>query len=41
MRRKNELLIQDKEYMTRENISLLEKNKRLEDRLDNLEREIV
>ena len=35
--RRLELLAQDKEYLTKENISLLEKNKRLEDRLDRLE----
>lgn len=32
LRRKNELLGHDKEYLTKENIELLEKNKRLEDR---------
>ena len=35
-RRKTELLLQDKEYLTKENIQLLEKNRRLEDRLDRL-----
>lgn len=31
-----DLLTQDKEYLTKENIQLLEKNKRVEDRLDRL-----
>jgi progesterone-induced-blocking factor 1 len=35
-RRKTELLTQDKEYLTKENIQLIEKNRRLEDRLDRL-----
>lgn len=35
-RRKMDLLGQDKEYLTKENIQLLEKNRRLEDRLDRL-----
>lgn len=35
-RRKMELLTQDKEYLTKENIQLIEKNRRLEDRLDRL-----
>ena len=35
-RRKLDLLGQDKEYLTKENIQLLEKNRRLEDRLDRL-----
>jgi progesterone-induced-blocking factor 1 len=39
--RKMDLLLQDKEYLTRENIQLLEKNKRLEDRLDRLEAELL
>jgi progesterone-induced-blocking factor 1 len=34
-------LSQDKDYLTRENISLLEKNKRLEDRIDKLEEEVI
>jgi progesterone-induced-blocking factor 1 len=34
--RKMDLLSQDKEYLTKENIQLLEKNKRVEDRLDRL-----
>ena len=33
LRRKIDLLQSDKEYLTKENISLLEKNKRLEDRV--------
>ncbi|KRX01429.1 hypothetical protein PPERSA_01332 [Pseudocohnilembus persalinus] len=41
MRRKTELLNQDKEYLTKENIELLEKNKRLEDRLDRMESELI
>ena len=40
-RRKTELLQQDKEYLTKENIELLEKNRRLEDRLDRLEAELL
>ena len=35
-RRKLDLLTQDKEYLTKENIQLIEKNRRLEDRLDRL-----
>lgn len=35
-RRKMDLLSQDKEYLTKENIQLIEKNRRLEDRLDRL-----
>ena len=35
-RRKLDLLIQDKEYLTKENIELIEKNRRYEDRLDRL-----
>lgn len=35
-RRKIDLLSQDKEYLTKENIQLIEKNRRLEDRLDRL-----
>lgn len=35
-RRKLEMLGQDKEYLTKENIQLIEKNRRLEDRLDRL-----
>ena len=35
-RRKIDLLAQDKEYLTKENIQLIEKNRRLEDRLDRL-----
>jgi progesterone-induced-blocking factor 1 len=31
-----DLLAQDKEYLTKENIQLIEKNRRLEDRLDRL-----
>ena len=41
LRRKNELLGHDKEYITKENIELLEKNKRLEDRIDKLEHELI
>lgn len=40
-RRKLDLLAQDKEYLTKENIQLLEKNRRLEDRLDRLEAELL
>lgn len=40
-RRKLELLSQDKEYLTKQNIQLLEKNRRLEDRLDRLESELL
>lgn len=40
-RRKTELLAQDKEYLTKENIQLIEKNRRLEDRLDRLEAELL
>ena len=40
-RRKLDLLGQDKEYLTKENIQLLEKNRRLEDRLDRLESELL
>jgi len=40
-RRKLDLLSQDKEYLTKENIQLLEKNRRLEDRLDRLESELL
>lgn len=36
-RRKVDLLSQDKDYLTRENIQLSEKNKRLEDKMDRLE----
>lgn len=39
--RKMDLLTQDKEYLTKENIQLLEKNKRVEDRLDRLETELL
>lgn len=39
--RKMDLLTQDKEYLTKENIQLLEKNKRVEDRLDRLESELL
>ncbi|EGR29131.1 progesterone immunomodulatory binding factor 1, putative [Ichthyophthirius multifiliis] len=39
LRRKNELLIQDKDYLTKENIQLIEKNKRCEDRIDRLQKE--
>jgi progesterone-induced-blocking factor 1 len=35
------LLGQDKEYLTKENIQLIEKNRRLEDRLDRLEAELL
>lgn len=35
-RRKLDLLTQDKEYLTKENIELIEKNRRYEDRLDRL-----
>ena len=35
-RRKLDLLMQDKEYLTKENIQLIEKNRRLQDRLDRL-----
>ena len=35
-RRKVDLLMQDKEYLTKENIQLIEKNRRLEDRLERL-----
>jgi progesterone-induced-blocking factor 1 len=41
MRRKNELLQHDKEYLTKENIELIEKNKRIEDRVDKLEHEVI
>lgn len=40
-RRKLQLLGQDKEYLTKENIQLIEKNRRLEDRLDRLEAELL
>ena len=40
-RRKMDLLAQDKEYLTKENIQLVEKNRRLEDRLDRLEGELL
>jgi progesterone-induced-blocking factor 1 len=33
LKRKNDLLVQDKEYLTKENIGLLEKFKRLEDKV--------
>ena len=36
-----DLLAQDKEYLTKENIQLVEKNRRLEDRLDRLEAELL
>lgn len=41
LKRKNELLVQDKEYLTKENIELLEQKKRLEERLDKLETELI
>ena len=41
MKRKNELLLMDKEYLTKENIGLLEKLKRLEDKLDRNERDYL
>lgn len=41
IKRKNDLLVQDKEYLTKENIGMLEKMKRLEDKLDKCEREYL
>ena len=41
MRRKVDLLQQDKEYITKENIELLEKNKRVEDRIEKMESELI
>jgi progesterone-induced-blocking factor 1 len=41
LKRKNELLMQDKDYLTKENIGLLEKLKRLEDKLDRSEKEFL
>ena len=41
IKRKNDLLVQDKEYLTKENIGMLEKLKRLEDKLDKSEREFL
>jgi progesterone-induced-blocking factor 1 len=41
LKRKNELLLMDKEYLTKENIGLLEKLKRLEDKLDRNERDYL
>lgn len=40
-KRKGDLLAQDKEYLTKENIQLTEKLKRLEDKLDKAEREYI
>ncbi|CAD8069072.1 unnamed protein product [Paramecium sonneborni] len=40
-KRKGDLLQQDKEYLTKENIQLLEKVKRLEDKLDRTEKEYL
>lgn len=40
-RRKIDLLTQDKEYLTKENIQLIEKERRLQDRLDRLEAELL
>lgn len=41
LRRKNDLLVQDKDYLTKENIQLHEKNKRLDDRVDRLEKDLI
>jgi progesterone-induced-blocking factor 1 len=40
-RRKIDLLAQDKEYLIKENIQLIEKERRLQDRLDRLEAELL
>ena len=40
-KRKSDLLGQDKEYLTKENIQLVEKVKRLEDKLDKSEKEYL